>query len=324
MQSGPPGSQVAAGSSVDLIVAIPMRIVVPDLMGRAVSDARDILSNAGLRVGSVTADRTGTSDGRIQSQSPAAGTAVDAETPVTLVISPSGPQRGTGGQDKDKQAPPRARPSPTPRAPQDGPAPRRPTSGFDETDAALAQLLAGTVAFSTPDRMRLSESRVLGLLISPTLTAEQLAIDLRNRLRGSDEIRSESLQLAPQMEAHIRGDAFEIEQLTPVRQAVGKGTPTEWRWNITARKSGTHPLHLAISAVLIVEGDRVPRLINVLDRAIEVEITPWQRIQQFSASNWQFIIGTVLIPFGVWLWTRRKTEATHRKGHRRPRPRDRD
>jgi hypothetical protein len=165
--------------------------------------------------------------------------------------------------------------------------------------------------------MRLGERRVLGLLISPTFTAEQLSAELRDRLRGSDEIRSEALQLAPQMEAHVRGGAFEIDQLTPTRQAVGKGTPTEWRWNITARESGKHTLHLAISAVIIVEGDRVPRLINVLDRVIDVDVTSLQRIQQFSASNWQFIVGTVLIPFGVWLWTRRRSEATPRKREQR-------
>lgn len=87
-QTPAPGSRVARGSVVNLIVSksLPhvVRIAVPDLTGRRRGEANAILTAARLRSGTVSygAGRPG----RVVSQTPAAGTLVTSGTAVSYVI----------------------------------------------------------------------------------------------------------------------------------------------------------------------------------------------------------------------------------------------
>jgi hypothetical protein len=87
---------------------------------------------------------------------------------------------------------------------------------------------------------------------------------------------------------------------------VSRSAPTEWRWSITAQEGGTQALHLTISAIITVDGERFPRSLNVLDRVIEVDVSAAQRLAMFVDGNWQWVMGTIIIPVVVWVWTNRK------------------
>ena len=193
-----------------------------------------------------------------------------------------------------------------------GPAPKPETitDRFDEVDAALGDLVVGRVAFNTPERMRFAESRTIALIASPELDATTLSTELRNRIGGVDPIAVETLQIAPLMEAQLEGaPAFEITALTPARQPVSRSSPTEWRWAVRAAQTGTHTLHLIINAIILVNGERYPRSLDVLNRDIEVDITAGQRVGMFVQNNWQWLLGTVVFPLGIWLWSHRRTQA---------------
>jgi hypothetical protein len=167
-------------------------------------------------------------------------------------------------------------------------------------------LVAGNVAFNTPERMRFHESRTIALIASPKLDAPVLAGELRERIGGADPIAVEALQISPLMEAELEGaPAFEVTPLTPTRQPVSRATPTEWRWNVTANDTGKHTLHLTINAIIVVDGERFPRSLNVLNRDIEVDITALQQVGLFVEGNWQWLAGTIVIPLALWLWTNR-------------------
>lgn len=199
-----------------------------------------------------------------------------------------------------------------PTPPRQAPGPERITGRFDEVDAALGELVVGRVAFTTPERMQLGESRTIALIASPELDATTLSTELRDRVGGVDPIAVEMLQIAPLMEAQLEGaPAFEITALTPTRQPVSRASPTEWRWAVRAAQTGTHTLHLAINAIIIVAGERYPRSLDVLNRDIEVDITAVQRIGMFVENNWQWLLGTLVFPLGVWLWSHRRKQ-THR------------
>ena len=202
--------------------------------------------------------------------------------------------------------------SPADRPPPVLPAPRPApiTDRFDEVDAALGDLVVGRVAFNTPERMRFGESRNIALIASPELDAATLSTELRDRIGGVDPIAVESLQIAPLMEAQLEGaPAFEITALTPARQPVSRATPTEWRWAVRAARTGTHTLHLIINAIIVVDGERYPRSLDVLNRDIEVDITAGQRVGMFVENNWQWLLGTVVFPLGIWLWSHRRKQA---------------
>ena len=238
-----------------------------------------------------------------------------AAPPPPQTTSPPPEVGAVGGppQPPPPPPPPREGPSPSPGVPVGRPAPI--TNRFDEVDDALQELIAGHVAFNTPDRMQFHESRTIALIASAQLDPSTLSSELRQRIGGNDPVAVQGVQIAPLMEAQLVGaPAFEIAALTPTRQPVSRAAPTEWRWTVRAAETGKHTLNLTINAVVTVDNERFPRSLNVLNRDIDVYITAPQRVGMFLSGNWQWLLGTIVIPVAVWLWTnRRKQQRRHRK-----------
>jgi serine/threonine-protein kinase len=79
-----PGTPVRGRTAVDLLVSagtLPRRFLMPDLRGTSIDDAAEMLEAAGL---SVDAPGGGRKAGRVRSQRPAPGSAVDAGERVEL------------------------------------------------------------------------------------------------------------------------------------------------------------------------------------------------------------------------------------------------
>jgi hypothetical protein len=188
------------------------------------------------------------------------------------------------------------------------------TERFDEVDSALSELVQGRIAFNAPQRMRYGDSESIALVASPTMDAESLSTELRRRIGDVDPIEVATLQIAPLMEARLEGaPAFDITPLTPVQQPVSRSSPTEWRWTARALQSGRHQLHLTINAIITVGGERYPRSLDVLNRDIDVDITAAERVSMFLGTNWQWLLGTVVIPLGLWFWTRNRQTSRRRQ-----------
>ena len=247
--------------------------------------------------------------------------ALEAPAPDSSQATP--PSSATGGPapSPSPQPPPRpAPPLPEPgggsgfgRGGRAGPPPVPIADRFDEVDSALGELVQGRIAFNTPARMQYGDSRSIALVASPSMDADTLSTELRNRIGGADPIEVATLQIAPLMEARLEGaPAFEVTALTPVQQPVSRSA-TEWRWTVRAAQTGRHQLHLTINAIITVGGERYPRSLDVLKRDIDVDITAGQRIGMFLGTNWQWLVGTVVIPLAVWLWSKRRTQPRKRR-----------
>ena len=98
------------------------------------------------------------------------------------------------------------------------------------------------------------------------------------------------------MEARLTGGGFRIEALTPERQPVGRSSTTEWRWEVHKTEGGSHALHLTLSALITVEGERTPRAVRTFDREIEIQVTLRQRITGFVGDNWQWLWAALIVP----------------------------
>ena len=93
-QSPKPGMSVREGTSVDLVIAEIPVVVVPDVVGKASSDAEADLAVEGLQVGEVTAVfAEDAAPGTVLTQSPEADTEVPVASVVALEIS-AGPKQG--------------------------------------------------------------------------------------------------------------------------------------------------------------------------------------------------------------------------------------
>ncbi len=80
------GAEVRTGSPVDLVIAIPITVSVPYLIGLNLERAQAILEKAGLRTGPVEERIVSRPAGTVLSQDPAAGTNVPYDSSVRIVV----------------------------------------------------------------------------------------------------------------------------------------------------------------------------------------------------------------------------------------------
>lgn len=155
-------------------------------------------------------------------------------------------------------------------------------SSLEEVDAALTKLDWGQMAFDVPEKLRLEQTALIHLLISPAQTAEQLTNAIRERTSEPVKIESARIQISGMMEAKLVGSAFEIQPITPeAPQMVSRTEPTEWKWEIRPRQSGQQSLHLTLNAIIRFDDKERPRVIRTFDRVIQVDVaavanTPWR------------------------------------------------
>jgi serine/threonine-protein kinase len=87
-QDPPPGTVLQPNSVVQLVVSSgPASVVVPDVVGLNVPQARTILTAAGMRVGSIDSSAVGPESGVVLATRPSAGTGRPRGAPVALVVS---------------------------------------------------------------------------------------------------------------------------------------------------------------------------------------------------------------------------------------------
>jgi serine/threonine-protein kinase len=101
-----PGTEVDRGSSVDLVISSgPSALPVPDVRGRTVEDATDILENAGFGVDVVEAPSDTVPEGNVIAQEPAQNTEAEPGDVVTISVS-TGPEEtempGVIGENADQ------------------------------------------------------------------------------------------------------------------------------------------------------------------------------------------------------------------------------
>jgi serine/threonine-protein kinase len=77
---------VPVGTAIDLLIAKPKMVSVPDVIGKKIKDARKIIGEAKLRVGKITKEPSGELKDTVIKQSPEAGKNVSVRTAIDLVI----------------------------------------------------------------------------------------------------------------------------------------------------------------------------------------------------------------------------------------------
>lgn len=186
----------------------------------------------------------------------------------------------------------------------------KPASSLEEVDAALQKLDWGQMAFDVPEKLRLEQTALVHLLISPAHTAEQLTNAIREQTNEAVKIESARIQISGMMEAKLVGSAFEIQPITPeAPQMVSRTEPTEWKWEIRPRQSGQQSLHLTLNAIIRFDDQERPRVVRTFDRVIHVDVAP------VANTPWRLpvaIIAAALIAVGLgatlyrWLQNRKR------------------
>ena len=76
---------------------------------------------------------------------------------------------------------------------------------------------------------------------------------------------------------------------------------TKWTWNVTPLKSGKANLKIVIA--IIKNGHKKE---TVYQDNIVIKTNPSKTIPIFIEKYWQWFLSTLIIPFGVWLYNRKK------------------
>lgn len=166
-----------------------------------------------------------------------------------------------------------------------------------------SQLSKSDIAFNTPDKMVMGETADMQLIIDPSKTSEEI----KKEIKAEGEKVGATVLVSKVVIVKVLAPDFDVVELVNKgRQAIDFNGPTEWKWTISPKSKGSHKIHLTITAVIQIDGDKAERLIKTFDKEIVVVVTPKQVIVGFFEKYWQWLFTTLLLPLGLWLWKRYK------------------
>jgi len=141
-QSPSSGAILKPGSTVDLVLSRSSEIEVPSLVGKSLDEARDILQDSELRVGSIDREPdTGQPRGSVLRQLPSAGEQVASGAKVDLIVAgePKVAANESGGGERTRRNPNQTNPDQKPISND-----VRPAAQLTTTPAEQVMNLAGT------------------------------------------------------------------------------------------------------------------------------------------------------------------------------------
>lgn len=204
------------------------------------------------------------------------------------------PQEPIGGSGNMQRSP---MPAPIPR-----PVFAKPIIGADSLrtqnrqDDVQTNLFTASLAFVLRDKANVSEDIKAQLLIDPTQGIEQLEKELT--VRG--QRISKKIEVSKIVTAKITAPDFDVTLITPEEQILSFTKPTEWLWTLSPKSSGKFEVNLSVNAVITVNGRETSHHLKTFDKTIVIEITNQQIVKNWIDKNWQWVIGSIIIPLLVF------------------------
>jgi len=187
-------------------------------------------------------------------------------------------------------------PSPEPVA-APAPAPVPTVLPPSQADDIIHQLALANMAIVIPPAANIDEKVLVQLLID---TQRDPAADLMTRER----VTRARVLISKIVNASLVSSGFDVEPITPTRQAISSSQPTVWVWELTPREEGTHSIHVSLNAIVTVGDDKAERSIRTFDHEVDVTITTTQWVVRFFHNHWEWLFGTILIPIIGVAWAR--------------------
>lgn len=166
------------------------------------------------------------------------------------------------------------------------------TGSLDVVDEFLSRMDTANAVFNAPDSMQYQHTRIIELVLSPSVTVA----DLRRELSDRADIDTATVLVSNRMKAELKGSGFRIDPLQPELQAVSSRQPTRWRWEVTPLEDGRKRLHVSLTAPIRIEGSDTSVEIKTLDRQIEVHVSTSQRVERFVSNNWEWLWSVLVAP----------------------------
>ena len=158
----------------------------------------------------------------------------------------------------------------------------------------------GYVAYHIPTIMNVRDMYQVSLRISKT------TINIYEELEGV--VKTTTIPITETMEVRLIDPSpldnkiFSIVPDNDAEQLIEDGNEvTKWTWNVMPLKSGKANLKIVVS--IIKNGHKKE---TAYQDNIVIRTNPVKTIPIFIDKYWQWFLSTLIIPFGVWLYNRKK------------------
>lgn len=168
-----------------------------------------------------------------------------------------------------------------------------------------AEVSTGRVAYDIPDTMKVMTSYTVTLRISKSKSIVVLTDDMTGTVRTSviPVTQTMEVKLVDPMKA------FDIVADNDGEQFIDDSTTyTQWSWTVTPLKPGSSKLKIVIAIVR--NGSKKE---TVYEDSILVQRDVVKQTGTFFEKYWQWLIGTLILPFGIWLYKKRDKKDDKKK-----------
>jgi len=154
----------------------------------------------------------------------------------------------------------------------------------------LASLSDGEIAFNPPRSANTGDK----IRVTARISQESGMVELTTGMeRASAPVERIPIQVGAFMGAELTGDAFDIKDLTNRTQVVQAKRPSEWAWEIKATKAGRQALRLHVWVRIVAPPlPEQQKDLPVLDRDVDVQVSPAYSVSHFWENNWQWVLGS--------------------------------
>jgi hypothetical protein len=160
----------------------------------------------------------------------------------------------------------------------------------------------GRVVYKIPERMKIRETSKVLLRISKSKATVSVYDNLDGTVRTSEIPVTQTMEVNLIDPSPADNKSFEIVPDNNAVQIVDDGeTYTEWSWNVTPVRAGSSSLKIVVSVIR--DGNKKD---VVYEDSVVIERDLQNQISFFWGKYWQWLIGTFLLPFFLWLYKRKK------------------
>lgn len=174
-----------------------------------------------------------------------------------------------------------------------------------------SDLSGGRVVYKIPQQMVIGSISHVVLRIAKSRTTISVFDDLEGTVMTSEIPVSQTMEVKLIDPSASTNKYFDIIPDNDGVQLIedDSTTYTEWSWNVTPIRAGNSSLKIVVSVIR--DGNKKE---VVYEDSIEIQKNLKFQLLTFWQKYWQWIIGTLLSPFAVWLYqNRRKKKKTSPK-----------
>jgi hypothetical protein len=158
----------------------------------------------------------------------------------------------------------------------------------------------GHVAYKIPTEMKVRNTYQVIVRISKSTAT------IYENMNG--EVRTSTIPITETMEVKLIDPSpddrkmFDVIPDNDATQLVENNeSVTQWSWNVTPIRSGK--AHLKVMIAVITNGNRKE---TVYQDTVNIDTNLGKQIPFFFGNYWQWMLSTLVIPFGVWFYNRKK------------------